>query len=52
MAKYHIGKDGVQRVCYAKSKPCPLGVFVQQLKKLTKVEKSDIIYINKKTERK
>ena len=36
MAKYHIGKDGVQRVCYAKSKPCPLGATSEHYESLEK----------------
>lgn len=36
MAKYHIGKDGVQRVCYAKRKPCPLGATSEHYESLEK----------------
>lgn len=36
MAKYHIGKDDVQRVCYAKSKPCPLGATSEHYESLEK----------------
>ena len=36
MAKYHIGKDGVQIVCYAKSKPCPLGATSEHYESLEK----------------
>ena len=36
MAKYHIGKDGVQRICNAKNKPCPYGATSEHYESLEK----------------
>lgn len=36
MAKYHIGKDGVQRICNAKNKPCPYGATSEHYDSLEK----------------
>lgn len=36
MAKFHIGKDGVQRICNAKNKPCPYGATSEHYDSLEK----------------
>lgn len=36
MAKFHIGKDGVQRICNAKNKPCPYGATSEHYESLEK----------------
>lgn len=36
MAKFHIGKDGVQRICNAKNKPCPYGTTSEHYDSLEK----------------